>query len=508
MKVKVVLICIICVISCLFLIGCNGEQLSPEIKTIMNEVQVEKEQANLIFEQLKNIGVDKFYEFKHDSMLDSWDYNAQTGYRMKGDGFSNLILYLDGNKQIDVVRYAGIDIYKENQLLVNFEELILDSEEKTFLKTQSELEIKDYLTIPNSADFPWYDWEYSYLSCLAEGSNLNDVNMAEISSYVEAKNSFGVKVRHNFTMVYCNSTNTNTWTKIYLSIDNQVYYNFIDNYLKHEHQYTTLKKSTTEHWWECSCGDKKDVEKHKSGAEATETTAQTCIICNHVITSALGHIHILHLTKVPAQPQSYTEEGNIEYYTCACGKWFTDNTATQEITDKSSVIIEKDEHQHIETNYSDFKVWVNITGNKFHFDQSCAGRAATGTTYYLALNMEKEPCDKCSIYLDEEIVYTKDFALEYVVNNLALSYNENWANLTLPEFSNVVDCNIDHLNKIVMVNYKITIGSDNRNDFDNGDYDNIIDSAMLSVDDFFEINIADMYGDGVLVGIAVSYIYE
>ncbi len=228
---KKLLSVLLCVLLCLSCVSCVNEQLPTEIKTIMNEAQVEQEQAELIYETLKTIGVENFSEFKHDSMLDSWDYEAQTGYRIKGDGFTNLILYLDGNKQIDILRYADVDIYKENTIIVDFDDLILDSEEKTFLKTQTELEIKDYLTVPDSADFPWYDWEYGYSSCLVEGSSLNNVNMVKICSYVDAKNSFGVKVRHNFTMIYCNSLNTNTWTKIYLSIDNQVYYNFVDNYL-------------------------------------------------------------------------------------------------------------------------------------------------------------------------------------------------------------------------------------------------------------------------------------
>ena len=412
MKRNLFFVCIICFLCSLCFVGCNGQRLSDEIKTIMSEAQVEQEQAELIFEELKNIGIDKFDEFKHDSMLDSWDYDTQTGYRIKGDGFSNLILYLDGNKQIDVVRYADVEIYKGNKIIVDFDNLILDSEEKTFLKTQTELEIKNYLTVPNSADFPWYDWEYKYSSCLVEGSSLDNVNMAEISSYVDAKNSFSVKVRHNFTMIYFSSVNTNTWTKIYLSIDNQVLYNFVDNYLK----------------------------------DNTESSTP------------------------PSDSENQTTE--------------------------------------IETNYPNFKVWVNTTGDKFHFDQSCAGRTATLTTYALALNMRKEPCSKCAIYLNEEIVYIKDVALENIVNNLALSHNENWASQTLPEFENIVDCEIDHLNKIVTVNYKITITADKRNDFESGFYDDMIDSAIASVGSFFEINIVDMYGDGVLVGIAISYIYE
>ena len=212
-------------------LGCNGQHVSDEVKTIMSEAHVEQSQAEAIFDKLKSAGIDGFVEFKHDASLDSWDYESQTGYRIKGDGFLNLILYLDGNKEIDIIRYAGVDIYKGNELIVDFDELILDTDEEIFLKAQTQLTIKEYLVSPSSADFPWYDWDYRYYSCYVKGNNLNNVNMAEISSYVDAKNSFGVKVRHNFKMVYCNTINTNTWTRIYLSIGNQVYYNYIDNYI-------------------------------------------------------------------------------------------------------------------------------------------------------------------------------------------------------------------------------------------------------------------------------------
>ena len=59
------------------------------------------------------------------------------------------------------------------------------------------------------------------------------------------------------------------------------------------HKYkTTWSTDKTNHWHECSvCKDKKDVAAHTPGAEATETTAQTCTTCGYVIKAALGHKH-------------------------------------------------------------------------------------------------------------------------------------------------------------------------------------------------------------------------
>lgn len=52
---------------------------------------------------------------------------------------------------------------------------------------------------------------------------------------------------------------------------------------------------------------------------------------------AQAHTHTLTLT--PAKDATCTQAGNKAYYTCGCGKWFSDEKGTQEITDKNSVII-------------------------------------------------------------------------------------------------------------------------------------------------------------------------
>ena len=122
--------------------------------------------------------------------------------------------------------------------------------------------------------------------------------------------------------------------------------NSVENGAKLEHTHSTLKHSDTEHWYECVCGDKKGVEGHTPSAPATETTDQICTECERVLVPSLGHVHTLHLTKVNAKEQSCTETGNIEYYTCTCNKWFTDSTATTEIEDKNSVVLEKDTHNY------------------------------------------------------------------------------------------------------------------------------------------------------------------
>ena len=48
--------------------------------------------------------------------------------------------------------------------------------------------------------------------------------------------------------------------------------------------------------------------------------------------------HTHATTLVPAKAATCTEQGNIAYYTCTCGKWFEDSAASKEITDHTKVV--------------------------------------------------------------------------------------------------------------------------------------------------------------------------
>lgn len=50
-------------------------------------------------------------------------------------------------------------------------------------------------------------------------------------------------------------------------------------------------------------------------------------------------VHVHDMEKTEAKAATCTTDGNSEYYTCTCGKWFKDGNAEQEIIDHDSVII-------------------------------------------------------------------------------------------------------------------------------------------------------------------------
>lgn len=111
----------------------------------------------------------------------------------------------------------------------------------------------------------------------------------------------------------------------------------------HSHNFGTAwkYKEADGHAHVCSfCSEHDTVIKHTPDISApTEKQDQKCTVCGYVIAPSLGHIHKNNLTKVTAKPASCTLDGNSEYYSCSCGKYFKDASASTEIKDKNSVII-------------------------------------------------------------------------------------------------------------------------------------------------------------------------
>lgn len=77
------------------------------------------------------------------------------------------------------------------------------------------------------------------------------------------------------------------------------------------HKYSgAWSKDKASHWHECSeCKEKKDTAAHTPGAEATETTAQTCTVCGYIMKAALGHTH--------SYADSWTTDGEGHWYACS-----------------------------------------------------------------------------------------------------------------------------------------------------------------------------------------------
>lgn len=127
------------------------------------------------------------------------------------------------------------------------------------------------------------------------------------------------------------------------------------------HAYATVWSNDGEqHWHECQrdgCSATTMKENHASGGAATETADEVCTVCGYVITPSTGHQCKNHLTKTSAKAASCTAAGNSEYYTCTCGKFYSDANATKQI-EKDSWVVAATGHAYGTPKYD----WKAVSG--------------------------------------------------------------------------------------------------------------------------------------------------
>lgn len=186
-------------------------QIPNNVKLLMDTCNTTQEKASDIITILENCGIIDIQDFSHDEMLDDMDNEGDTGYRITSEGLTNIILYLDKDKNVYIVRYAGIDMYSNGECKNKLSYFYLTADQKASLKTSSQNYVKAILMSPTSADFPWFDWNIS-LNALSQ--------IATVSSYVDADNAFGTEVRTYFTLMY--KINGNNYSLIYFKFGSDI----------------------------------------------------------------------------------------------------------------------------------------------------------------------------------------------------------------------------------------------------------------------------------------------
>ena len=157
------------------------------------------------------------------------------------------------------------------------------------------------------------------------------------------------------------------------------------------------------HWHECTvCHTRKDEAAHVPGPEATEETAQVCTVCGYVLKAPLGHTHKPKLVE-KVEP-TCTENGNIAYYKCHCGKLYYDSAATREITDLSKIVLFSKGHVRChEWHTTVLYHWQECTVCNERIDTAFhrPGADATETT--------PQTCPVCGYVLKEALGHTHKF---------------------------------------------------------------------------------------------------
>ncbi len=85
----------------------------------------------------------------------------------------------------------------------------------------------------------------------------------------------------------------------------------------HEHDYSVLKADASNHWYECSCGEKNEPEAHKGGT-ATCTAKAKCEVCETAYGELAAHVYTSVVTAPTCTAKGYTT------HTCTCGDSYVD----------------------------------------------------------------------------------------------------------------------------------------------------------------------------------------
>ena len=148
--------------------------------------------------------------------------------------------------------------------------------------------------------------------CQTEETAKHNWDSGKVTKEASCKND-GVKT---YTCQSCSAKKTEAIPQL----DTHIYDNACDTTCNYcdvtrttSHSYSSQWSSDkTSHWHKCtSCGDKKDVEKHTPGEEATEFSPQLCTTCGYELKAALAHSH--------SYSETWTTNDTTHWRECACG---------------------------------------------------------------------------------------------------------------------------------------------------------------------------------------------
>lgn len=152
--------------------------------------ELNENQAKKVDEILSQCGIDPILEITHDDGLDNAHKKGETGYRITTKYADNVILYLNKNKGVSLIKYADHKLYTKGKVKANLQDYIIDIDEVNDLMLQCEEAVKSILKSPSTAKFPDYTgWGFTQKN--------KDVYI--VSGYVDAENSFGAATRSDFS---------------------------------------------------------------------------------------------------------------------------------------------------------------------------------------------------------------------------------------------------------------------------------------------------------------------
>lgn len=146
-----------------------------------------QEELNAVENAFKAVKIDKVENITYDELLG--DTPDIKGYRLKGNGLDNVILYMTSDNKVEAIRYNSVNLYKDGNFFETLSDNSLTFDEESHMQNTIEKTVLNLLKAPSTAKFPNNsDYEFSKVH-----------GMGKIVGYVDAQNSFGAMIRSSFS---------------------------------------------------------------------------------------------------------------------------------------------------------------------------------------------------------------------------------------------------------------------------------------------------------------------
>jgi len=169
----------------------NSDKTPPSSVTITKFIDVTDEEGQRIEKVLSDCGIERIDAFEHDEGLDDAHSDHETGYRLTTGSIKNIIVYLQGDKTVNRIRYTDHDLYVDGSTVATLQDYTVSKEELDKYQYLCQEKVKEILKSPSTAKFPIYtEWGFR-----------QERNIFTVQGYVDSQNSFGAELRSVFQFV-------------------------------------------------------------------------------------------------------------------------------------------------------------------------------------------------------------------------------------------------------------------------------------------------------------------
>lgn len=169
----------------------NADDLGATPKgKIAKSLEITPEQGEVVLDVLKTIGLDENITIKHDEGLDNAHIKGEKGYRVATQDASNIIIYMNVNGSVNMIRYGDNTLFENGKTLNKLGDYIVTKKEMTDLQIRSQNALNSILKAPSTAKYPnILEWKFGK----ENGTTI-------IQSYVDSQNGFGTMIRSEFQL--------------------------------------------------------------------------------------------------------------------------------------------------------------------------------------------------------------------------------------------------------------------------------------------------------------------